>query len=42
VGIFFTRPIAAVLTTLALAAVAVPVARALWRARPGRRLSPVA
>ena len=32
VGIFFTRPISAALTSLALAAVAVPVARALWRA----------
>ena len=38
-GIFFTRPISAALTSLALAAVAVPVARAVWRAthrqRPG-------
>jgi putative tricarboxylic transport membrane protein len=32
VGIFFMRPISATLTSLALAAVAVPVARALWRA----------
>jgi putative tricarboxylic transport membrane protein len=30
--IFFTRPIAATLTTVALVAVAIPAARALWRA----------
>jgi len=37
-GIFFLRPIAAVLTSLALVAVAIPVARTLWRAAArGRR-----
>ncbi|MCI0548980.1 MAG: tripartite tricarboxylate transporter permease [Candidatus Rokubacteria bacterium] len=36
-GIFFLRPIAAVLTTAALAAVAVPVVRALLQASRGRR-----
>jgi putative tricarboxylic transport membrane protein len=35
--IFVQRPIAAVLTSLALAAVAVPLARALWRAVAERR-----
>jgi putative tricarboxylic transport membrane protein len=35
IGIFFTRPISGVLTTLALLAVAVPVARALLRWRSG-------
>jgi putative tricarboxylic transport membrane protein len=39
-GIFFTRPISAVLTVLALGAIAVPVARALLaaRRRPGARV----
>jgi putative tricarboxylic transport membrane protein len=39
IGIFFTRPIAAVLTCLALAAVAVPAARAVWRPTRRRALS---
>jgi len=41
-GIFFVRPIAAVLTLLAVAAVAVPVARALWQAARVGRSVPVA
>jgi putative tricarboxylic transport membrane protein len=36
-GIFFIRPISAVLTSFALVAVAVPVARALWAAFGARR-----
>ena len=35
--IFFQRPIAAVLTSLALAAVAVPLIRASWRLAAKRR-----
>jgi putative tricarboxylic transport membrane protein len=41
VGIFFTRPIAAVLTTLALMAVTVPAARAVRDALARRRHAPV-
>jgi len=40
-GIFFLRPIASVLTVAALAAVAVPVVRALWAAVSGARRPPV-
>ena len=40
-GIFFLRPIAATLTVAALAAVAVPVVRALWGAVSGARRLPV-
>jgi putative tricarboxylic transport membrane protein len=36
-GIFFLRPISAVLTSFAIVAVAVPVARALWAAFGARR-----
>jgi putative tricarboxylic transport membrane protein len=37
IGILFLRPISAVLTTLALAAIAIPMARAGWRAVGARR-----
>jgi len=37
IAIFLMRPISAVLTLLALSAVAVPAARALWQALRGRR-----
>jgi putative tricarboxylic transport membrane protein len=40
-GIFFLRPISAVLTVAALAAVAVPATRAVWRMVSRRREKPV-
>jgi putative tricarboxylic transport membrane protein len=40
-GIFFLRPISAVLTMAALAAVTVPATRAVWRTLSRRRGNPV-
>jgi putative tricarboxylic transport membrane protein len=40
-GIFFLRPISAVLTMAALAAVTVPATRAVWRTLSRRRGKPV-